>query len=39
MTPQHYIDQLQGLERTVFKKLYAGKTAQKLYRLYEFRSE
>ena len=38
MTPQHYIDQLQGLERTVFKKLYAGKTAQKLYRLYEFRS-
>ena len=38
MTPQHMIDQLPTKEQPVFRKLYAGKTSQKLYRLYEYRS-
>ena len=36
ITPQSMIDQLQGLEKTVFRKLYAGKIADRMYRLYEF---
>jgi len=36
MTPEDMICQLQGLEQTLFRKLYAGKTARKLYRMYEF---
>lgn len=39
MTPGVYADQLQGVEKTVFRKLYAGKTSRKLYRLYEYRKE
>ncbi len=38
ITPQKYIDELQGMERTVFKKLFAGKFAKSMYRMYEFRS-
>ena len=38
MTPQCYIEQLSGFEKTVFEKLYAGKMSEKLYRLYEFKS-
>ena len=38
MTPQSMIDQLPEKEQAVFRKLYAGKTSQKLYRLYEYRS-
>ncbi len=37
MTPQEYIDELNGLERFVFKTLYGGSFAKKLYRLYEYR--
>ena len=36
MTPPCLIDQLQGMEKTVFKKLYAGSLARKMYRLYEY---
>ncbi len=36
MTPQKYIDQLHGMERTVFKHLFAGKIAKAMYRMYEF---
>ena len=36
MTPQELINQLQGMEKTIFQKLYAGKMASKMYRLYEF---
>lgn len=36
MTPQKYIDELAGLEKTIFRKLYAGRTAKKLYKLYEY---
>lgn len=37
MTPQKYIDELRGWEKFVFSKLYAGKFAQKLYRLFEYK--
>ena len=36
MTPQPYIDELKGFEKAVFRKLYAGNFAKKLYRLYEY---
>lgn len=32
-----YIDELRGAEKAIFKKLYAGKFAKTLYRLYEYR--
>lgn len=37
MTPSDLVDQLQGMEKTIFKKLYAGKTARKMYHLYEYK--
>ena len=37
MTPDEMIRELTGLEQKIFRKLYAGKTARKLYRMYEFR--
>lgn len=37
MTPQKYIDMLTGLEKAVFKWLYAGGLSKKLYRLFEYR--
>ena len=37
MTPEDLIDQLQGMEKTIFKKLYAGSVARKMYRMYEYR--
>ena len=36
MTPPELIDQLQGIEKTVFRKLYAGSIARRMYRLYEY---
>ena len=36
MTPNHLIDQLQGMEKRIFRSLYAGNLAKKMYRLYEF---
>ena len=37
MTPKKYIDELSGSEKRIFEKLYAGKFARKLYRLFEYR--
>ena len=37
MTPKGCIDQLSGMEKSVFQKLYAGSFSKKLYRLFEFR--
>ena len=37
MTPQKYIDELQGIEKNVYKNLFAGKIAKSLYRMYEFK--
>jgi hypothetical protein len=36
MTPQHLIDELTGLEKGIFKTMYAGSIADKTYRLYEY---
>ena len=37
MTPQKYIDMLDGFEKAVFAKLYAGSFSKKLYRLFEYK--
>ena len=37
MTPKKYIDELKGLEKVIFSKLYAGNFSKKLYRLYEYK--
>jgi len=37
MTPKEMINELHGMEKTIFKKLYAGSVARKMYRLYEYR--
>lgn len=36
MTPRKYINELSGLERLIFSKLYAGGFSKKLYRLFEY---
>ena len=36
MTPEKYIDELQGMEKTIFQKLFAGKFAKAMYRMYEY---
>ena len=38
MTPEEMIDELKGMEKVIFKKVYAGKISKKMYRLYEFTS-
>ncbi len=37
MIPKKYIDELRGLEKFVFSKLYAGGFSKKLYRLFEYK--
>lgn len=37
MTPAALIDNLQGMEKRIFRALYAGSIAKKMYRLYEYR--
>jgi len=36
MTPLDMINQLQGVEKMIFRKLFGGKIAKKMYRLYEY---
>jgi len=36
MTPQKYINELRGIEKIIFKKLFAGEIAKSMYRMYEF---
>ena len=38
ITPPYFIDELQGFEKFVFKRLYAGKISKNLYKLYEYTS-
>ena len=38
LTPDEFIDELSGMERVIFKKMFAGKLAKKIYRLYEYGS-
>lgn len=37
ITPDTLIEQLQGLEKSIFKRLYAGGVAKKMYKLYEYK--
>ncbi len=39
MTPSSLIDELDGFDKVVFKKLYAGKFANSLYHLYTYKSK
>ena len=39
MVPEKYIDELKGLERFIFSKLYAGSFSKKLYRLFEYQKK
>ena len=39
LTPDDLINQLQGMERRIFRKVYAGSFAGKLYRLHEYCAE
>ena len=38
MTPEHLINELEGMENTIFRKVYGGGISKKMYRLYEYRS-
>ena len=37
MTPQKYVNQLRGAEKFMFKRLFAGKFAKSLYKMYEYK--
>ena len=37
MVPRAYVDELTGIRKRIFSKLYAGQFSKKLYRLYSFR--
>jgi O-methyltransferase involved in polyketide biosynthesis len=39
MTPQNLIDELKGIEKSVFEKLYAGSISKKMYRMNEYGKE
>ena len=36
MTPDVFINELEGVEKIIFKKLYSGGIAKKMYRMYEY---
>lgn len=36
MTPVEKVNELEGIEKTIFKKLYSGGIAKKMYRMYEY---
>ena len=38
MTPRSLIDELQGAEKRIFRRVFAGGFSRKLYRLFEYRS-
>lgn len=38
MTPDSLINELIGMEKIVFKKIFGGKVSKKMYRLYEYRN-
>ena len=39
MTPDYMIDELAGVEKTVFKRVFGGAVSKKMYRLYEYVSK
>ena len=36
MTPDYLINELDGMEKSIFKSVFGGKRAKKMYRLYEY---
>ena len=36
MTPEILVNELKGMEKSIFEKLYAGSISKKMYRLYEY---
>ena len=36
MTPDYLVNQLQGFEKTIFKRVFGGNISKKMYRLYEY---
>ena len=36
MTPEHYMNELEGVERFIFKNIFAGNFSKRLYRLFEY---
>ena len=38
MTPQYLVDELEGLEKKIFQKVYGGGISKKMYRLYEYKN-
>jgi len=38
MTPAPLINELKGIEKSIFRKVFAGKISKKMYRLYEYQS-
>lgn len=38
MTPDIFVNELKGMEKTLFRKLYGGKIAKDMYRLYEYKN-
>ena len=38
MTPEHLVNELDGMENTIFRKVYGGGISKKMYRLYEYRN-
>ena len=36
LTPDYLISELKGMEKTIFKRIFAGSFAKKIYRLYEY---
>ena len=39
MIPQKYVNELHGLEKFIFSKIYAGRLSQKLYRLFAYKKQ
>lgn len=39
MTPEAMVNQLSGMERTIFSKVYGGSMAHKMYRMYEYETK
>lgn len=39
MTPDYLVNELQGMERNIFRKVFGGKFSKKMYRLYEYESK
>ena len=39
MTPQYLVDELEGIEKKIFQKVYGGGISKKMYRLYEYKTK